>query len=261
MNQLRRPDRRVALVTGVGRPVGIGAAICRRLAEDGFDIAFSYWSGYDDEMFPGGEPGFHAELTAQLEHTGVRAWSKEANLAVPSVPGTLVADAVASLGPLTALINNACVSEQGDLAAMTSEQLDRHYAVNVRGTMLMTQAFLEQWPGSLGGRVVSMSTGWDQGPMAGEIAYAATKGAVEAFTKSAFPTLGAKGITINAVNPGPTETGWMTPEFEVELAKKSPFGRVGQPIDAARLIAFLCSEEGGWITGQVIHSEGGFTRF
>jgi 3-oxoacyl-[acyl-carrier protein] reductase len=96
--------------------------------------------------------------------------------------------------------------------------------------------------------------------MLGELAYAATKGAIEALTVTLAAEVGGKGITVNAVNPGPTDTGWMTEELRRELSEKFPTERVGEPEDAARLVAFLAGDEARWITGQVIHSEGGFLR-
>ena len=96
--------------------------------------------------------------------------------------------------------------------------------------------------------------------MPGELAYAATKGAIETFTVTLAAEVGHKGITVNAVNPGPTDTGWMTEELKRELVPRFALGRVGEPGDVARLVAFLASEEAAWITGQVIHSEGGFLR-
>jgi 3-oxoacyl-[acyl-carrier protein] reductase len=96
--------------------------------------------------------------------------------------------------------------------------------------------------------------------MVGEIAYAATKGAVDALTLTLAAEVAAKGITVNAVNPGPTDTGWMTEAIKGELLPRFPMGRFGQPEDAARLIAFLASDDAEWITGQIIHSEGGFRR-
>ena len=101
-------------------------------------------------------------------------------------------------------------------------------------------SFSDRWPGSL--------------------AYAATKGAVVAFTGTLAAEVGHKGITVNAVNPGPTDTGWMTEELRKELAPKFAGGRIGAPEDAARLVAFLAGEEAAWVTGQVINSEGGFIR-
>jgi len=96
--------------------------------------------------------------------------------------------------------------------------------------------------------------------MPDELAYVATKGAIEAFTLSASPTLARRGITINAVDPGPTDSGWMSDELKSELTGRFPTGRLGQPEDIARLVSFLASEAASWITGQVIHSEGGFIR-
>jgi 3-oxoacyl-[acyl-carrier protein] reductase len=96
--------------------------------------------------------------------------------------------------------------------------------------------------------------------MPSELAYAATKGAVEAFTLSLAAGVAAKGITVNAVNPGPTDTGWMTTELAARLTRAFPAGRLGQPEDAARLVAFLAGDDAEWITGQIIHSEGGFRR-
>ena len=96
--------------------------------------------------------------------------------------------------------------------------------------------------------------------MPGELAYAATKGATEAFTRTLAVEVGHKGITVNAVNPGPTDTGWMSEELEQEIIHKFPSRRIGQPEDAARLVAFLASDEAAWITGQTVHSEGGFFR-
>jgi 3-oxoacyl-[acyl-carrier protein] reductase len=93
-----------------------------------------------------------------------------------------------------------------------------------------------------------------------ELAYAATKGAIEAFTVTLAAEVGHRGITVNAVNPGPTDTGWMTEKFKEELSAKIPAGRVGEPEDAARLVAFLAGDEARWITGQIIHSERGFLR-
>lgn len=93
-----------------------------------------------------------------------------------------------------------------------------------------------------------------------ELAYAATKGAVEAFTRTLSAEIGHKSITVNAVNPGPTDTGWMDGELQGELSAKFPQGRIGEPEDAVRIVAFLASDEAAWITGQVIHSEGGFLR-
>jgi 3-oxoacyl-[acyl-carrier protein] reductase len=121
---------------------------------------------------------------------------------------------------------------------------------------LLCAEFVRRYPGGLGGRIINLSSGQAITPMPESLASATTKGAVEAFTFSLAAEVASKGITVNAVDPGGTDTGWMTDENRIEFARQMGMGRVGQPEDAARLIAFLASEAGGWITGQVIHSRG-----
>ncbi|MBA2715294.1 MAG: SDR family oxidoreductase, partial [Rubrobacteraceae bacterium] len=143
---------------------------------------------------------------------------------------------------------------------LDAQVLDAHYAVNVRAMALLSVDFAQRYPGGPGGRIVNFSSGQAQGPMPGELAYVMTKGAIEAFTRTLAVEVGHKGITVNAVNPGPTDTGWISGELRQEILPKFPLGRIGQPEDAARLVAFLASDEAAWITGQTIHSEGGFFR-
>jgi 3-oxoacyl-[acyl-carrier protein] reductase len=169
-------------------------------------------------------------------------------------------DANTVAGEVTVLINNAAVSETGSIDELDAAMLDRHFAVNVRGMALLTKAFVQQFTGDIPGRIVNLTSGQSSGPMPDELAYATSKGAVEAFTTSAFPTLGRKGITINAVNPGPTDTGWIPDDVRKPLQEQFVLGRIGTPKDVASVVAFLVSESGGWITGQVINSEGGFWR-
>ncbi len=251
---------RWALVTGVGRQVGIGAAICRALAVDGVSICFTGWTRYDAQIYGGEHRTWRESFADELQALGVDAFGLEVDLSDATAIAPLVASVLERAGMLSMLVNNAAFSTNGDIDHLTAKQLDDHYAVNVRGMALLTQAFVRQWSGTAGGRVVNMTSGQGQGPMPGELAYAASKGAVEAFTTSVAPALAARGITINAVNPGPTDTGWMSDELKAELLPKFPMGRIGGPDDAARLVAFLCSDAAGWITGQVMHSEGGFWR-
>ncbi len=251
---------RWALVTGVGRSVGIGAAICRALAAEGVSICFTGWTSYDAEIYGGEHRSWRKLFAAELGELGLDAFGTEADLSNPTAIDPLMQYVAERAGMLSILVNNAAYSTNGDIDELTAKQLDDHYAVNVRGMALLTQAFALQWNRSSGGRVINMTSGQGLGPMPGELAYAASKGAVEAFTTSVAPTLAARGITINAVNPGPTDTGWMTDELKETLLPQFPMGRIGEPEDAARLVAFLCSEDAGWITGQVMNSEGGFWR-
>ena len=241
---------RVAVVTGAGRCRGIGAAICKALAEEGADIFFTFWKE-DDE--PEG-------LLVELRGAGVRAETMEVDLSLLESPERLLDMVAARLGPPWVLVNNAAYSTRDGYEALDAATLDAHYAVNLRATALLSVEFARRFGGGSGGRIVNLTSGQSLGPMPGELAYAATKGAIEAFTRTLATEVGQKGITVNAVNPGPTDTGWMADELRRELSGRFPAGRVGEPEDAARLVAFLASEEAAWITGQVIHSEGGFLR-
>ncbi|MCA1687632.1 MAG: SDR family oxidoreductase [Actinobacteria bacterium] len=251
---------RVALVTGASRRRGIGTAICRALAEKGADVFFTHWAPFDRTQPVGEDPEAPAALQEELRGMGVRAQSVELDLSLPDSPERLL-DAVAErLGPPSILINNAAYSTRDGFERLDAGTLDAHYAVNLRAAALLSVGFARRYPGGPGGRIINLTSGQSLGPMLGELAYAATKGAIEAFTVTLAAEVGHKGITVNAVDPGPTDTGWMTGELKRELSARFPAGKVGEPEDAARLVAFLAGDEARWITGQIIHSEGGFLR-
>jgi 3-oxoacyl-[acyl-carrier protein] reductase len=119
------------------------------------------------------------------------------------------------------------------------------------------QAFAARHDGREGGRVILMTSGQHRGPMPGELPYIAGKGALHQLTASLAAALTPKRITVNCVDPGATDTGWAAPDVHAEVLAQEPFGRWGEPDDAARLIAFLCADDGRWITGQTITSSGG----
>ena len=251
---------KVALVTGVGRRRGIGSAICRALAEKGADVFFTYWRSYDRNVSRDSDEDGPEDLREELRGMGVRAERMEVDLSLPDSPERLL-DAVAErFGPPSILVNNAAYSTRDGFEKLDAATLDAHYTVNLRATALLSVGFARRYPGGPGGRIINLTSGQSLGPMPGELAYAATKGAIEAFTVTLAAEVGHKGITVNAVNPGPTDTGWMTEELKRELAARFPAGRVGEAEDAARLVAFLAGDEARRITGQIIHSEGGFLR-
>ena len=251
---------RVALVTGASRRRGIGTAICRALAANGADVFFSHWLPFDRTQPVGADPGAPGALREELRGMGVRAEDMEIDLSLPDSPELLLDAVAGSLGPPSILINNAAYSTRDGFEKLDAETLDAHYAVNLRAAALLSVGFARRYPGGPGGRIINLTSGQSLGPMPGELAYAATKGAIEVLTVTLAAEVGRKGITVNAVNPGPTDTGWMTAELKEELAARFPSGRVGEPEDAARLVAFLASDEARWITGQILHSEGGFPR-
>jgi 3-oxoacyl-[acyl-carrier protein] reductase len=251
---------KVALVTGAGRQEGIGAAICRALAAAGADVLFTYWKAYDREMSAGNSEDGPKTLREELRGMGIRAEGVEMDLALPESPDRLLDATAELLGAPSILVNNAAYSTRDGFEDLDAATLDAHYAVNLRATALLCAGFARRFDHGNGGRILNLTSGQSLGPMVDELAYAATKGAIEAFTVTLAAEVGHKGITVNAVNPGPTNTGWMTEELKRELAEKFPAGRVGEPADAARLVAFLAGDEAVWITGQIIHSEGGFLR-
>jgi 3-oxoacyl-[acyl-carrier protein] reductase len=241
-----------ALVTGAGREREIGTAVCRALADAGHDIAFT--------VPPGGLLGAH-DLEGELRAKGAQVAAIEVDLADAAALPEVLDEATGRLGRLPAiLVNNAAHSVNAGFAAFDAAILDDHYAVNLRApAVLSTELARRHTPGEPG-RIVCMITGQSLGPMVGELPYATTKGGLETFVKQLSAEVMALGITVNAVNPGVTDTGWISDELRPQLLARIPAGRLGQSEDAARLIAWLCSEDAHWITGQVIASEGGFLR-
>jgi len=248
---------RVALVTGTGRALGIGAAIARELAAGGADVFVTWCSAYDRARGLRGDPRDPELLLEALRASGVRAAGADLDLAAPGAPRELFELAERALGPVDVLVNNAAHSEETPLDVLDGELLDAHYAVNLRALVLLSVELVRRRGTRRGGRIVNLTSGQGLAPMPAELAYAATKGGVEAFTTSLASAVAAQGITVNAVDPGATDTGWMTPDLRRALEDASPQGRVGRPEDAARLVRFLASDDAAWITGQIVRSRGG----
>jgi 3-oxoacyl-[acyl-carrier protein] reductase len=234
---------RAALVTGVSRRAGIGYAIAQRLEQDGLRVFTQGWTPHDAAQPWGADETVSPSL--------------ESDFAEPDAPGRVVAAARDALGPLDVLVVNHARSGEGRLGELTAEHIDAFLHENVRASLLLVQAFAAQFEAD-DGRVVLLTSGAHRGPMPSEVAYAVSKGALAVATATLADELADRGITVNCVNPGPTDTGWGLEE--VDPARRMPAGRWGKPDDAARLVAWLCSDDARWITGQVIDSEGGFRR-
>ncbi|MFJ7524149.1 SDR family oxidoreductase [Streptomyces griseus] len=267
------PDRPIALITGVGRSIGIGAGIARRLAATGWDVAFTYWTPYDRRMEWGAEPGAAASIEKELAEAGARTAAIEADLTDPDAPARIFDEAEQRLGgQVTALVLSHAESVDSGLLDTTVEAFDRHFAVNSRASWLLIREYGLRFrgapgttkdttpstapgtaPGTATGRIVALTSDHT----VGNLPYGASKGALDRITLAAAHELAHLGVTANVVNPGPVDTGWMNDELRATLVRGTPLGRLGTPLDTAHLVGFLCSPEGQWVNGQLLKSNGG----
>ncbi|WP_179664234.1 SDR family oxidoreductase [Nocardioides panaciterrulae] len=252
---------RTAVVTGVSRRRGIGFAVASRLASMGASLAVHHHLRHDSDEYGASED--LAELLADLRAR------LSGNASIVDVAGDLGDAETAEglihavngmLGHVDVLVcNHAHGGDAVGLADLTATSLDRHWAVNTRATLLLTKAFAAQHDGRTGGRVIWMTSGQALGPMSDNLAYAASKAALAGATWSVADDLVGRGIMLNTINPGPVNTGYLDGAPPAVL-DRFPQHRLGAPQDPARLIAWLVSDEGEWMVGQVLNSEGGFRR-
>lgn len=265
---------RVALVTGAQH--GIGAATARALAAQGARVFIQYWRldprdhGISPEEAEAatqyGLPYYHARraddasaLLAEIHAAGGACDAWECDLTDAANIPRLFDRVEATLGPVEILVNNAAHYEPCDtIHYLTPTVFDNTFAVNTRATALMMAEFVARHRARCAtwGRIVSLSTDAAQ-VFAGQITYGASKAAIEAFTRSVAIEAAPLGVTVNAVAPGPTQSGWLDAEHEARLVAAIPAGRLGMPEDIAETILFLVSERAPWLTGQVIKVSGG----
>jgi 3-oxoacyl-[acyl-carrier protein] reductase len=247
-------QRPIALVTGASRSIGIGAAIALALAEAGWDVATTFWRPYDASMPWGSQSGEAATLLEQVRVFSPRAVSIEADLSDTASPARIFDFVEQSLGPVSALVMAHCQSLDSSIMTTTIESFDLHYAINARAAWLLIREFGLRYRGGFGsGRILSITSDHT----AGNLPYGASKGAMDRIVLAAAQELKALGLTANVINPGPTDTGWMSEDQMASVRRETPLDRVGLPQDCANLVKFLCSPEGGWINGQVLYSNGG----
>jgi 3-oxoacyl-[acyl-carrier protein] reductase len=238
---------RTAIVTGASK--GIGAAIAKRLAADGFRTVVNYASSAAEA---------HA-VVAAIEEAGGRAAAIGGDVSEASTVRTLFDRAEAEFGPVDVLVNNAGIFKLSPLAEVCDEDYQRQIAVNLTGTFNGLREGARRVRD--GGRIINLSTSVIGNYFPAYGVYSATKAAVEAMTHVLAKELGARGVTVNAVSPGPVATelflAGRSDEFIERMTKDIPLGRLGQPDDIARVVSFLASPESGWINGQVIKANGG----
>ncbi|MES1048987.1 SDR family oxidoreductase [Bacillus thuringiensis] len=252
-------QRKVAIVTGASRESGIGTAICLELAKRGIDIFFTYYSDFDiDVGYNDANDNWHINLQNKITKLGVRCSSMSANYLDPMIVNKILDETQRSLGLPSILINNAAYCKAVDYKQVTTEIFKEHLDVNVLSTCMLSVEFAKRFTGKLGGRIINLVSGQDKNPEVGNLPYSVSKGAMSTFTRTFALEVASLGITVNAVDPGPTDTGWMDEDFKSELLLKFPSSRIGLPKDAAKAIGFLISQEAERITGQIIHSDGGF---
>lgn len=248
------PGRPVALVTGVSRNAGIGSAIALALADAGWNVATTYWRPYDASM-PWGSRHSEAEaINDQIRESGALSVSIEADLSDTAAPKIIFDRVERFLGPVSALVMAHCHSVDSSIESTTVESFDFHFAVNARATWLLTREFGRRYREEHGrGRIIAITSDHT----AYNMPYGASKGAMDRIVLAAAQEFKELGVTANVINPGGTDTGWMSDDMKERIRRETPLGRIGVPKDCARLVCFLCSEEGGWINGQLLLSNGG----
>lgn len=251
------------VVTGVSRRAGIGYATACRLAAYGASVFCHHFSPHDEEQ-DWGSDNLDAVLDGVRSHLvgAARVADLHADLTEDDAAERVIAAAVTEFGHVDALVcNQALTGSDGAIGELSAADLDRHWAVDARASILLAQAFAAHHDEERTGSIVFLTSGQALGPMPGEVAYAAAKAALAGVTTTIADQLADRGIRVNTVNPGPVDTGYLTEEMWQVVEPMFPVGRYGHPDDPARLIAWLITEEASWITGQIINTEGGFGRW
>jgi 3-oxoacyl-[acyl-carrier protein] reductase len=243
-----RFEGKVAIITGAGR--GIGKAIAERLASEGADVVIC---DIDKEA---------AERTAEEIRSkySVKAIAISADVANEGDVNSMVEETIKNFGRVDFLINNAGITKDSLLLRMSEEEWDKVIAVDLKSVFLCTRAVIRHMMRQRFGRIVNISSVIGLRGNVGQVNYASAKAGIIGFTKSAARELAGRNITVNAVAPGYIQTEMterLPQEVKEEMLKQVPLGRPGLPEDVAGVVAFLCSEDASYITGEIIRVDGG----
>jgi 3-oxoacyl-[acyl-carrier protein] reductase len=269
-------EGKVVLITGANNLYGIGAAIAKAFARQGAKVLLSYLRlspgefGIDKQeatqATEAGLPFYHArraedatDVVDSIKDEGGWAEAFEADLTDPEQISQLFDWGEKRAGPIDILVNNAAAYQEPDTIFTASLSTYRKtFDVNVGATLLMMVEFVRRFEeqGRKGGNIINLSTDSAQ-TFVGQINYGASKAAIEAFTRSVAIEVGSLGIRVNTIAPGPTQTGYISAEFEEELEEQIPLKRIGEPEDIADVAVFFASDQAKWVTGQVIKVSGG----
>lgn len=241
---------KVAIVTGASK--GIGAAIAKDLGAAGAAVVVNYASSKEGAD----------KVVAEIVKNGGKAIAVQGNVAKQADVDQIFAEAKKAYGRLDVLINNAGIFEFAPLDQLTEEHFHRQFNINVLGLLLASQKAAAAF-GPEGGSIVNISSVVSVSPQPNAAVYSATKGAVDAITKSLSKELGARKIRVNSLNPGMVETegvhtaGFLGTDFHKTIEAQTPLGRIGQPSDIGPVAVFLASDDSGWVSGQTILVSGG----
>lgn len=238
---------RVAVVTGASR--GIGRAVAERLGRDGAAVVVGFRSNEEAA----------GDVVETITASGGRALAVRADVAAAEDVRALWGAARSEFGGVDIVVNNAAMGSGAPIEHVAEEDFDRVVAVNLKSVFVSSQEAARYLRD--GGRVINLSAGLPTDAIAFLSVYGATKVGVEVLTRSLAHQLGPRGITVNAVAPGPTDTDMLAPAARENLdalTSRTPLRRLGQPADIADVVAFLAGEDARWITGQTIHANGGF---
>jgi 3-oxoacyl-[acyl-carrier protein] reductase len=241
---------KVAVVTGASK--GIGASIAKHLAAEGASVVVNYSSSKEGAD----------HVVEEITKNGGKAIAIQANVAKEEDIKRLFSEVKKAYGKIDILVNNAGIYEFSPLGEITTELFNKMFNVNVLGLILTTQEAIKYF-NPAGGSVVNISSVASVAPVVNSSVYSATKGAVDAITKTLSKELGPRQIRVNSVNPGLVETegthtgGFLDSDFRKEIEANTPLGRIGMPEDIAPAVAFLASDLSKWITGEVLVISGG----